>query len=347
MNFFASINLRQRDVIIAAWLIVVISMVFAMIVIGGITRLTGSGLSMVEWKPITGWLPPIGEMAWLDAFEKYKLTPEFIKINENMKLDGFKSIFWFEYLHRLWGRLIGVVFVLPFLFFCIIGWVSKNLAPKLALMLVLGGLQAILGWYMVKSGLVDRPDVSQYRLTAHFSLALIIIGTIEWVVLGLLFPKRRDDSGKSSLGFFSSIVFAWTFVTAMSGGFVAGLDAGYSYNTFPLMDGSFLPPDLYQLTPFYLNLFEDVISVQFNHRLLAQTLFVLVIILWFKARNVTLRPSGRLALNLLVAFVVFQVVLGISTLLLVIPISLASVHQAGAVIVFMTALWATREINNI
>ena len=344
MNSSTSYNLNRRDVIIATWLIVVIAMVFAMIVLGGVTRLTHSGLSMVEWKPITGWLPPLNETAWMEVFDKYKLSPEFQKINKHMDLDGFKSIFWFEFLHRLWGRLIGVVFFIPFIFFLVRGWVSKGLAPKLALMFVLGGLQGVIGWYMVKSGLVDRPDVSQYRLTAHFSLALIIIGTIEWVVLGLLFPKRIEVSEKPPLGRFAVIIGVWAFVTALSGGFVAGLDAGFAYNTFPLMDGDFLPSDLYQLSPFYLNLFEDITSVQFNHRLLAEALFVLVSIIWLKARSVELRPRGRLAVNCLGAVVLVQVALGISTLLLVIPMALAAAHQAGAVIVFMTALWMAREL---
>jgi cytochrome c oxidase assembly protein subunit 15 len=347
MNSITSTDSRQRDLIIFSWLFILIAMVFTMIIIGGVTRLTHSGLSMVEWKPVTGWLPPFGETAWLEVFNKYKLSPEFQKINTDMDLNGFKSIFWFEFLHRLWGRLIGVVFFLPFMFFLIYGWLSKPLVPKLVLMFVLGGLQGVLGWYMVKSGLVDRPDVSQYRLTAHFSLALIIIGTIEWVALGLLFPKHTETQGKVPLGYFSSIIVVWAFVTALSGGFVAGLDAGFFYNTFPLMEGSFLPPDLYQLSPFYLNLFEDIVSVQFNHRLLAESLFVLVTIMWLKARNVELSSRGRLAVNLLAAVVLVQVVLGITTLLLVIPIVLAAAHQAGAVIVFMLALWAAREINNV
>jgi len=195
--------------------------------------------------------------------------------------------------------------------------------------------------------LVDRPDVSQYRLTAHFSLALIIIGTIEYVALGLLFPKFRGVQDKAPLGLFAIIILLWAFVTALSGGFVAGIDAGFSYNTFPFMDGSFLPADLYQLSPIYLNFFEDVMSVQFNHRLLAEILFVLVAIIWLKARNVELRPRGRLAVNFLAAVVLVQVALGITTLLLVIPIALAALHQAGAVVVFMAALWMAREFNNV
>ena len=186
-----------------------------------------------------------------EVFNKYKLSPEFQKINKGMNLDGFKSIFWFEFLHRLWGRLIGVVFFLPFIFFLVCGWVNKRLAPKLILMFLLGGLQGVLGWYMVKSGLVDRPDVSQYRLTAHFSLALIIIGTIEYVALGLLFPKFRGVQDKAPLGLFAIIILLWAFVTALSGGFVAGIDAGFSYNTFPFMDGSFFPTGSFSAFPIF------------------------------------------------------------------------------------------------
>ncbi len=338
-----SLNYR-RHVIMATWLFIVIAMVFAMVVLGGVTRLTHSGLSMVEWRPVTGWLPPLSEAAWMEVFEKYKLSPEFQKVNKHMELDGFKSIFWFEFLHRLWGRIIGLAFFIPFVFFLIRGWVSRDMAPKLVLMFILGGLQGLMGWYMVKSGLVDRPDVSQYRLTAHFSLALIIIGYIEWFALGLLFPKREIAVGTRPLKGFALFIGLWAFITALSGGFVAGLDAGFAFNTFPLMDGDLFPPDLYSLSPFYLNLFEDITSVQFNHRVLAETLFVLVAILWLKSRQAELAPRGRLAVNCLAAVVLIQVVLGISTLLLVIPLPLAAAHQAGAVVVFMTALWTAREL---
>jgi heme a synthase len=344
MNNIADSDLHRRNVIIAMWLFTVIVMVFAMVVLGGVTRLTHSGLSMVEWRPVTGWLPPMGESEWMPVFEKYKLSPEFQKVNKHMDLAGFKAIFWFEFLHRLWGRLIGVVFFVPFVFFLLRGWLNRDLARKMVLMFVLGGLQGLMGWYMVKSGLVDRPDVSQYRLTAHFSLALIIIGAIEWVALGLLFNYRSRDGVTHPLKAFAFLVFGLAFVTALSGGFVAGLDAGFAYNTFPLMDGAFLPPDLYQLSPAYLNLFEDILSVQFNHRILAEALFVLVVVFWFKARKSDLTVRGRLAVNCLAGVVLMQVILGITTLLLVIPVPLAAAHQAGAVIVFITALWTAREL---
>jgi heme a synthase len=346
MNAISDTDLHRRHVIMAIWLFIVIAMVFAMVILGGVTRLTHSGLSMVEWKPVTGWLPPLSEAAWMEVFDKYKLSPEFQKVNKHMELDGFKSIFWFEFLHRLWGRIIGLAFFLPFVFFLIRGWVSRDMAPKMLLMFILGGLQGLMGWYMVKSGLVDRPDVSQYRLTAHFSLALIIIGYIEWFALGLLFPNKTPGQGAAPLKGFAVFVGFWAFVTALSGGFVAGLDAGFTYNTFPLMDGDVFPPDLYSLSPLYLNLFEDITSVQFNHRVLAEALFVLVAILWVRARKVALSQRGRQALNCLAAVVLVQVMLGITTLLMVIPIPLAAAHQAGAVVVFMTALWTAHEFLN-
>lgn len=333
----------RRNVIIAMWLFIVISMVFAMVVLGGVTRLTHSGLSMVEWRPVTGWLPPFSEAEWMGVFEKYKLSPEFQKVNKYMDLSGFKAIFWFEFLHRLWGRLIGLVFFVPFVFFFVRGWLERGLTRKMILMFVLGGLQGMMGWYMVKSGLVDRPDVSQYRLTAHFSLALIIIGVIQWVAMGLLFPGGPQSGRRSALKNFSTVVFLWAFVTALSGGFVAGLDAGFTYNSFPLMDGAILPPDLYGLSPVYLNLFEDITTVQFNHRLLAEGLFVLVAIMWFKAGRAELTRRGRLAINYLAVAVLLQVGLGITTLLLVVPVPVAAAHQGGAIVVFMAALWAAWE----
>ena len=344
MNTISETELRRRHVIMAIWLFAVIVMVIAMVILGGVTRLTHSGLSMVEWKPVTGWLPPLSEAAWMEVFDKYKLSPEFQKVNNHMDLEGFKSIFWFEFLHRLWGRVIGLAFFLPFMVFLIRGWVSRNMVPKMILMFILGGLQGVMGWYMVKSGLIDRPDVSQYRLTAHFSLALIIIGYIEWFALGLLFPRNQKAPGANPLSEFALFIWFWAFVTALSGGFVAGLDAGFAYNTFPLMDGEVFPPDLFPLSPFYLNLFEDITSVQFSHRLLAEILFLLITVFWFKARKRDLTPRGKLAVNGLAVAVLIQVTLGISTLLLVVPVPLAAAHQAGAVVVFMTALWTAHEL---
>ncbi len=314
-------------------------MVLVMVLLGGVTRLTHSGLSMVEWRPVTGWLPPLDESQWRAVFERYQQSPEFRKVNAHMDLAGFKSIFWLEFLHRLWGRIIGVVFFLPFVFFWMRGWLDRTLARKLAIMFVLGGLQGLMGWYMVKSGLIERPDVSQYRLVAHFGLALVIIGYMQWVALALLFP-----AGRTNLGRFATILAGLALLTALSGGFVAGLDAGFAYNTFPLMDGSILPAGLYGTSPWYLSAFEDILTVQFNHRLLALSLAALVMVFWLKGRYLVLPSRSRLAVNVLAGVILVQVVLGITTLLLVIPVPLATAHQAGAVFVFMAALWTAREL---
>ncbi len=335
-------TVNRRPQIIAGWLFVMIAMVLAMVVLGGVTRLTHSGLSMVEWRPVTGWLPPLNEATWQAVFDKYRQSPEFLKVNADMDLAGFKSIFWLEFLHRLWGRIIGVVFVVPFVFFVWRGWFNRSLAQKLLLLLVLGGLQGLMGWYMVKSGLVDRPDVSQYRLVAHFGLALVIIGYMFWLALGLLFPDRHGPG--QGLSRFAAAIAGLAFITALSGGFVAGLDAGFAYNTFPLIDGAIVPDGLYPLSPWFLGAFEDILTVQFNHRTLAESLVLLVVVFWLLARRRVSHRRPHWAVNTLAAAVIAQALLGISTLLLVVPVPLAATHQAGAVIVFMAALWAAREM---
>ncbi len=335
-------DIDPRYKIIAGWLFVMVAMVLAMVVLGGVTRLTHSGLSMVEWRPITGWLPPLGDVQWQAVFDKYQQSPEFRKVNAHMDLAGFKSIFWLEFLHRLWGRFIGIVFFVPFVFFIWRRWIDRALAQKLLVMFVLGGLQGLMGWYMVKSGLVDRPDVSQYRLTAHFGLALVIIGYMLWVALGLLFTGAQDVT----TGFrrFAVVIAGWAFLTALSGAFVAGIDAGFAYNTFPLIDGAIVPQGLYPLSPWFISAFEDILTVQFNHRVLAECLVVLVAVLWFQARYFVLDPRSRRAVNFLAGIVMAQALLGIVTLLLIVPVPLAAAHQAGAVFVFMAALWVAREM---
>ncbi len=341
---------QRRNAVIAAWLFTVGFMVFAMVILGGVTRLTHSGLSMVEWRPVTGWLPPLGEGEWGAAFAKYREKPEYLKMNLGMTLPEFKAIFWFEYLHRLWGRLIGVAFFVPFVFFLARGWVDRTLAPKLAALFVLGGLQGVLGWYMVKSGLIDRPDVSQYRLTAHFGAALAILSYILWVALGLLRPDSLplQETGEGprarSLWRFSIAIAALVFITALSGGFVAGLDAGFVYNTFPLMDGKLIPDEIFTLDPLYLNFFEDIKTVQFDHRVLAETVAVLIALFWFRARNIPLVPGARRAVNALALAGLVQVGLGITTLLMVVPVPVASAHQAGAVVLLLTSLWTVHAL---
>ncbi|MGJ3259326.1 MAG: COX15/CtaA family protein [Rhodospirillales bacterium] len=326
---------RHADRIIAYWLLVICAMVFAMVVLGGFTRLTESGLSMTDWRPVTGWLPPLSDAAWQAQFDAYRTSPEYQKINAGMSLAQFKEIFWLEYLHRLWGRVIGVAFAVPFVVFAIRKWIGKALMIRLGILFALGGLQGLIGWWMVKSGLVDHPDVSQYRLAVHLMMAFLILGLGLWFALDLLRSgKERVPAGLLNL---SSLTVAMVFVTAFSGALVAGLNAGLIYNTFPLMMGEFYPSEGFQLRPWYLNFFEDIPTVQFDHRWLAITTFVLVLWAWFVARQ-----GGRIArtrANILLAVACLQVALGISTLLLMVPIPLAAAHQAGALLLFACSVW--------
>ncbi len=341
---------------IAAWLFIVGLMVFAMIVLGGVTRLTHSGLSMVDWRPVTGWLPPLDAAAWERVFAGYREYPEYKKLNLGMTLGEFKSIFWFEYTHRLLGRLIGAAFFVPMAAFWLKGWVGRRLGLKLIGLFVLGGLQGALGWYMVKSGLVSRPDVSQYRLAAHLGLALVILGAMAWVGLGIISPVRsaappeRVPARGTALGTERLRFWAWgltglIFVTALSGAFVAGLDAGFVYNTFPLMDGAWVPDGLFELAPGYRNFFENTATVQFDHRVLAITALCAVMVFWWRARRTGLGLGPRRALNVLAVAAAVQVALGIATLLLVVPVTLAALHQAGAVALFLSAVWLARELH--
>jgi heme a synthase len=346
----ASVNSREKNLsidhtapekVIATWLFVLCSMVFFMVILGGLTRLTHSGLSMVTWRPMTGWLPPIDVQEWQSVFDLYKETPEFKKINDGMTIEEFKSIFWLEYSHRLWGRIIGIVFVLPLLFFLLKGWVSRGLAPRLIVILFMGGFQGVLGWYMVKSGLIDNPDVSQYRLVAHLSAAIIIYGYMFWVAMSLMRVRHEVLPNFSVKLLFASVfVTCWIFATIVTGGFVAGLDAGLIYNTFPLMDGQFVPDGLWIMEPWHKNLFENVTTVQFDHRIFAEVSLLLIIGLWWFARRSNV---SRLVLRPFLAMVIMifiQVTLGIITLICVVPIFVASLHQVGALILFTFSLWA-------
>lgn len=332
------INTQQsRERIIASWLLLCCAMVFAMVVLGGVTRLTGSGLSMVEWDPIFGVIPPLTQDDWQVVFDKYRNSPEYQKVNMHMEVDDFKSIYWFEFAHRLLGRAIGTVFLVPFLFFLWRGWLRRPLIiPKLITMFVLGGLQGALGWYMVASGLVDNPHVSQYRLTAHLVAAFVIYAFIFWVALDLWSAQRTrasfDRLGLGTLGFLLLVI-----ITISSGGLVAGLKAGHAYNTFPLMDGRLIPEAIFLLEPRWHNFFENIATVQFDHRLLATLVLISGMLLWASTRK--LPTALRLRAHLLLGMIGVQVILGISTLLLHVPVPLASAHQAGALILLTLTLY--------
>ena len=330
---------------IAIWLLVCCATIFGMIILGGVTRLTGSGLSMVQWAPIMGILPPLNQAEWQEAFLLYQQYPEYQLKNFGMSLGEFKSIFWFEYGHRLLGRSIGMIFLLPFLFFLFRGKIEKALIPKLITMFVLGGLQGLMGWYMVKSGLVNDPHVSQYRLTAHLGLAIVIYGYMLWVALGLLYPKINDSKQYPSLARLAVIITVIIFITALSGGFVAGTHAGFAFNTFPLMDGRLIPAGLFDQSPLWRNFFENIVTVQFDHRVLATLLFLLIPIFWFKAGKFELQPLARTGSHLLLAALALQIILGISTLLLVVPVALAAAHQAGAIVLLTAAIFVSQQLH--
>lgn len=325
---------------VAAWLFACCALVFAMVVVGGVTRLTHSGLSIVEWQPIVGTLPPLTDAQWQEAFAKYQSTPEYRLVNHAMDVAAFKGIFWWEYFHRLLGRLIGVAFFVPLAWYALRRRLPPGLAPRLAAIFALGGLQGAMGWYMVQSGLVDDPRVSHFRLTAHLGLALAIFAAMFWIGLGLL--RRRAGSGDARLAGLRGAGLALAglvFVMALTGGLVAGIRAGFAYNTFPSMNGYVVPPEILMLEPWYRNFFYNMATVQFDHRLIAWTLALVVPLFWLRVRhNEAATPGMRVGADLLLATLVAQVALGIATLLLRVPVPLAAAHQAGAVLLFAAAL---------
>lgn len=336
---------RDSQQAIIRWLLIVAGLVFAMVVVGGVTRLTRSGLSIVEWKPLMGAIPPLTEQSWLTEFAKYQQTPEYLHVNHGMTLTEFKEIFYVEWAHRLLGRLIGLAVFVPMIFFIVRKRISTKLLPKLIIMLVLGGLQGALGWYMVSSGLVDIPRVSPYRLTAHLALAFAIYAYVLWIV----FDLRRIGQPDSAIATPSLINISWC-VTALvclmmlAGGFVAGTKAGFVFNTFPLMSGQFIPPGAYALEPWWINLFENVATVQFNHRLLAYVLAIVAGYFYVVALRQSLPKHISKALHMFAFALVVQIALGISTLLLVVPVWLGALHQAGALVVLTIALYLNHSL---
>ncbi|MGD9538034.1 MAG: COX15/CtaA family protein [Alphaproteobacteria bacterium] len=340
----------KADRQIAHWLLAVAALVFCMVVLGGVTRLTESGLSIVEWQPLIGAIPPLSEADWQALFAKYQATPEYQKVNLGMTLEGFKEIFWLEYLHRLLGRAIGVAFLLPFLYFLVRRRIRRGLAPQLAVMFVLGALQGALGWYMVKSGLSDRPDVSPYRLAAHLVLATAIYLYMLWVALGLLAPrgpKARQGRGPRLVRVYAPALLGLTLLTLTAGAFVAGNDAGLAYNSFPLMDGRLVPQDLFPHEPAWRNGFEGLALVQLNHRLLAYLTVLgalgLVIASGAYGTRSGLSVETRRVVWLVAGLALGQAGLGVVTLLLYVPIALGAAHQGGALLLLTALLWASHS----
>lgn len=322
---------------LSTWLFIVAGFVMAMVVLGGFTRLTGSGLSMVDWRPITGFLPPLNLEQWQGVFDLYKTSPEFQKVNFAMTVEDFKGIFWLEYIHRLVGRVIGLVFLIPLA----LTFLKKELSPwrvKVFGIFILGGLQGVMGWYMVKSGLVDDPAVSPFRLCAHLLLAFLTAALLFWSGLSLRYGSNgRAFSTPSTLLQLTLIV-----LTICYGAFVAGLKAGLVYNTFPLMGAGFIPEELLFHSPWYENFFTNPVTVQFTHRVLAT---LTLIVIWhhgLRRLKKSPSPQERTWIMALLGWSVVQVTLGIATLLLMVPHDLAVMHQAGALILLGLFLGSER-----
>jgi cytochrome c oxidase assembly protein subunit 15 len=320
---------------VAIWLVLCAAMIFAMVVIGGITRLTESGLSIVEWRPVTGALPPLSEAQWQAEFDKYRQIDQYRLLNAGMSLAEFKVIFFWEWFHRFWGRLIGLVFAIPFAWFLWTGAVHGALALKLAGILALGGLQGFVGWWMVASGLRENMiAVSHLRLAAHLGLALIIHASILWVALDLLRGRRAGTPERK----WGLALTALVFAAILAGALVAGLDAGKTHNDFPLMDGRLFPAGYFDLDPAWRNVFDNIVAVQFNHRWLGIACAVFACVFVWRVRPSD--PTDRLWVLTPAYAALAQAALGIATLAFWVPLPLAAAHQAGAVILLSCALAA-------
>jgi cytochrome c oxidase assembly protein subunit 15 len=329
---------------VRAWLVVVAAMIVCTLLVGGATRLTESGLSIVEWKPVAGMVPPLSAEAWTREFEAYKTIPQYREMNLGMSLDEFKTIFWWEWTHRLLARSIGAVFLLPFLWFLWRGYMPSELKRRLWVIFVLGGVQGAVGWWMVKSGLSGRVSVSQYRLAIHFMLALFIFAAIVWTLRGL--KPQPMSSEPARLKWTSRILLALVFVQLYFGALVAGLRAGHVFNTWPDIDGGFLPTAerLFFEQPWWRNFFDNTLTVQFTHRMVAYTLFALAIAhvvdaIRLRASAATINGAVWLA-----AAMTVQAGLGIITLLHQVPILLGVAHQAVAIVVLTLALFQAERL---
>ncbi len=311
------------------WLLTGCILIFIMVIVGGITRLTDSGLSISNYKLITGTIPPLNDTEWQEAFELYQQYPEYQKLHSHFTIDDFKSIYFWEWLHRLIGRVIGMVFIIPFIYFLITKQLTKETIKKCLVLLVLGSFQGFLGWYMVKSGLVDMPDVSHYRLAAHLTTAFLTFAATIWVALDLRYPIKKPVNIK----FRNLIIMSYIIliIQIIYGAFVAGLKAGLLHNHWPLMnEGKFIHHTVYTLVPFYKNLIENPSAIQFIHRTLAYLVVISIVILWLKARKLSKTPLQIKGINSLLILVGIQFLLGIFTILYAVPLWLGIAHQIGA-----------------
>jgi len=329
---------------VARWLLLIAALVWIMVAIGGATRLTGSGLSIMEWAPIAGFLPPLSEAEWQRLYDLYRTIPQYQLVNQGFGMEGFKQIFWLEWLHRFWGRLIGLAYVAGLVWFWMRGDIPAGLKPRLLLLLALGGLQGAIGWFMVASGFeADRTAVSPYRLVLHLGMAFVLYAMLVWTALSLLRPAPGEPS-PPAIRRWTHAATGLAILAMIAGGFVAGIRAGFSYNTFPLMDGRLVPEGYWDFSPAWQNLTANIAAVQFNHRLLATlALLAAAWAAWLAWRAL---PRGRLrgaVIGLAIA-VALQYALGVATLLAVVPVWLGTLHQAVAVLVLTAALLAMHAL---
>jgi cytochrome c oxidase assembly protein subunit 15 len=327
---------------VAFWLFAMAAIILGMVVVGGLTRITGSGLSITQWDPIVGAIPPLTDAQWHDAFAKYQRIPQYIHENAGMTLEGFKGIFWWEWAHRLLGRLLGVIFLVPFIWFAWTGAIRRAEWPRMIVLFLLGGLQGFVGWWMVESGLETRLSVSQYRLAIHLGVALILLVAIVWIALEYLrLPQAPSRTARWPRG--PIAVAALIYLQMLLGALVAGLHAGLIYNTWPSMDGRLAPEDGFAQSPWWRNVFENPGTAQFDHRIGAYVVALSVFALWWRARGKLTGPARRSG-NALLHLTLFQIALGIATLLLQAPEFLAAAHQLTAALLLCTAVWHTFEM---
>jgi len=333
-------NFRKSRNAVGLWLLAVALVILAMVVIGGLTRLTGSGLSITQWDPITGVIPPLNDAQWADAFAQYQRIPQYAAENQGMSLDGFKGIFWWEWTHRFLGRLVGFVFLVPFAWFAATGAIARKEWPRFVVLFALGGLQGLIGWWMVQSGLETRISVAPYRLAIHLGAAVILLGAMVWTALDYLRGPGNGKTPRYAMGFIALI-----YVQMLLGALVAGLHGGLIYNTWPDMNGRLLPEDAFFYAPWWRNFFENPGLAQFDHRMVAYAVAALVIVIY--ARAIRLAGSAKKSGKIATVLVVIQIFLGIVTLLFRAPESLAVIHQLMAALLFCTAVWHAHELKAV
>jgi len=337
--------MKKENKKVIYWLLIGCILIFIMVVVGGITRLTHSGLSISNYKLISGTIPPMNDIEWQEAFDLYKQYPEYQKLNTHFDLQDFKDIYFWEWLHRVLGRFIGVVFFIPFLYFLVRKQLSKPTIKKSIILLILGGFQGFLGWYMVKSGLVDNPDVSHYRLAAHLTTAFITFAYTFWVALDLIFPNKKEINKKirNLIRFGLGILI----IQIIYGAFVAGLDAGFIHNHWPMMnEGKFIHETVYiEQSPVYKNFIEGKSGVQFVHRMLAYLVALIIIIIWNKTIKLEITNYQKKAINFLLVMVGVQFLLGVLTIIMQVPVWLGVAHQVGAFVLLSIMTFALHRFS--